>query len=134
MGAPWDGDAVLSSHYRSHPCLQRGCSDGWEGCGGDGARMVQWKQKHGGSKCPFVLGHEAWEPGEGDEIPRAAGEGSSRVAAVAGAFGWLLPELLSFPQSLQLDKEALQEGRGTAVKYRRTPDGYIQIGTAGWGW
>ncbi|NWT36783.1 MGT4B acetylglucosaminyltransferase, partial [Rissa tridactyla] len=37
-------------------------------------------------------------------------------------------EVLPF-DSLQSDKEALQEGRGTAVKYRRTPDGYIQIGS-----
>ncbi|PKU32474.1 hypothetical protein llap_17220 [Limosa lapponica baueri] len=35
-------------------------------------------------------------------------------------------EVLPF-DSLQSDKEALQEGRGTAVKYRRMPDGYIQI-------
>lgn len=38
-----------------------------------------------------------------------------------------------FLQSLQSDKEALQEGRGAVVKYRRTADGYIQIGTAGCG-
>ncbi|XP_057232032.1 alpha-1,3-mannosyl-glycoprotein 4-beta-N-acetylglucosaminyltransferase B isoform X3 [Malurus melanocephalus] len=37
-------------------------------------------------------------------------------------------EVLPF-DSLQSDKEALQEGRGTAVKYRRTADGYIQIGS-----
>lgn len=36
-------------------------------------------------------------------------------------------------QSLQSDKEALQEGRGAVVKYRRTADGYIQIGTVGCG-
>lgn len=88
----------------------------------------------GAANVSLFRGMRPGEPGEGDEIPRDAAEGSSRVAAVAGAFGWLLPELLSFPQSLQSDKEALQEGRGTAVKYRRTPDGYIQIGTAGWGW
>ncbi|KAL8212052.1 UNVERIFIED_CONTAM: hypothetical protein K2H54_035806 [Gekko kuhli] len=35
-------------------------------------------------------------------------------------------EVLPF-DSLQSDKEALQEGRGTAFKYRRTSDGYIQI-------
>ncbi|KAI1234115.1 hypothetical protein IHE44_0003828 [Lamprotornis superbus] len=40
-------------------------------------------------------------------------------------------EVLPF-DSLQSDKEALQEGRG-AVKYRRTADGYLQIGTAGCG-
>ncbi|XP_025063617.1 alpha-1,3-mannosyl-glycoprotein 4-beta-N-acetylglucosaminyltransferase B isoform X2 [Alligator sinensis] len=37
-------------------------------------------------------------------------------------------EVLPF-DSLQSDKEALQEGRGTAFKYHRTSDGYIQIGT-----
>nr|XP_013808935.1 PREDICTED: alpha-1,3-mannosyl-glycoprotein 4-beta-N-acetylglucosaminyltransferase B [Apteryx mantelli mantelli] len=37
-------------------------------------------------------------------------------------------EVLPF-DSLQSDKEALQEGRGTAFKYRRTSDGYIQIGS-----
>ncbi|KAH1166545.1 hypothetical protein KIL84_015717 [Mauremys mutica] len=36
-------------------------------------------------------------------------------------------EVLPF-DSLQSDKEALQEGRGTAFKYHRTSDGYIQIG------
>ncbi|XP_041870357.1 alpha-1,3-mannosyl-glycoprotein 4-beta-N-acetylglucosaminyltransferase B isoform X4 [Corvus kubaryi] len=37
-------------------------------------------------------------------------------------------EVLPF-DSLQSDKEALQEGRGAVVKYRRTADGYIQIGS-----
>uniref|UniRef100_A0A452IFJ3 Uncharacterized protein n=1 Tax=Gopherus agassizii TaxID=38772 RepID=A0A452IFJ3_9SAUR len=37
-------------------------------------------------------------------------------------------EVLPF-DSLQSDKEALQEGRGTAFKYHRTSDGYIQIGS-----
>ncbi|XP_040459704.1 alpha-1,3-mannosyl-glycoprotein 4-beta-N-acetylglucosaminyltransferase B isoform X5 [Falco naumanni] len=37
-------------------------------------------------------------------------------------------EVLPF-DSLQSDKEALQEGRGTVVKYRRMTDGYIQIGS-----
>ncbi|EMP24683.1 Alpha-1,3-mannosyl-glycoprotein 4-beta-N-acetylglucosaminyltransferase B [Chelonia mydas] len=35
-------------------------------------------------------------------------------------------EVLPF-DSLQSDKEALQEGRGTVFKYHRTSDGYIQI-------
>lgn len=46
---------------------------------------------------------------------------------------WPCTKLLSFPQSLQSDKEALQEGRGAVVKYRRTADGYIQIGAEGVG-
>uniref|UniRef100_A0A8D2IVD3 Alpha-1,3-mannosyl-glycoprotein 4-beta-N-acetylglucosaminyltransferase B n=1 Tax=Varanus komodoensis TaxID=61221 RepID=A0A8D2IVD3_VARKO len=37
-------------------------------------------------------------------------------------------EVLPF-DSLQSDKEALQEGRATAFKYHRTSDGYIQIGS-----
>ncbi|XP_077182742.1 alpha-1,3-mannosyl-glycoprotein 4-beta-N-acetylglucosaminyltransferase B isoform X3 [Paroedura picta] len=37
-------------------------------------------------------------------------------------------EVLPF-DSLQSDKEALQEGRGTAFKFHRTSDGYIQIGS-----
>ncbi|OXB59430.1 hypothetical protein ASZ78_004789 [Callipepla squamata] len=37
-------------------------------------------------------------------------------------------EVLPF-DSLQSDKETLQEGRGTAVRYHRTADGYIQIGS-----
>ncbi|KAJ6667895.1 hypothetical protein lerEdw1_016216 [Lerista edwardsae] len=37
-------------------------------------------------------------------------------------------EVLPF-DSLQSDKEALQEGRATAFKYQRTSDGYIQIGS-----
>ncbi|XP_050817520.1 alpha-1,3-mannosyl-glycoprotein 4-beta-N-acetylglucosaminyltransferase B isoform X1 [Gopherus flavomarginatus] len=37
-------------------------------------------------------------------------------------------EVLPF-DSLQSDKEALQEGRGTVFKYHRTSDGYIQIGS-----
>ncbi|XP_069510203.1 alpha-1,3-mannosyl-glycoprotein 4-beta-N-acetylglucosaminyltransferase B isoform X4 [Ambystoma mexicanum] len=36
-------------------------------------------------------------------------------------------EVMPF-DSLQSDKEALQEGRSTPPKYRRTSDGYIQIG------
>ena len=96
--------------------------------------MVQWKRQREGSKCPLVSGHEARGAGQGDTVPRAAGEGSSGVAAVAWGFWmalatWPCTKVLSFPQSLQSDKEALQEGRGTVVKYRRTPDGYIQIGT-----
>lgn len=80
-------DAALNSHYGSHPCLQRGCSDGWDGCrGGVGARMVQWKQQLEGSRCPLVLGHEARGARWGDDMPRAAGEGSSGVAAVAWGF------------------------------------------------
>lgn len=105
--------------------------------------MMQWKEQHEGSKCPLVLEHETQGARlGGDKMPRAAGEGSSRAAAVAwgfsvgllgGSYHWPCAELLSFPQSLQSDKEALQEGRGAVVKYRRTPDGYIQIGTAGCG-
>lgn len=67
-------------------------------------------------------------------LARAA---SGLLLLLLGAFEWLLlwpcTTLLSFPQSLQSDKEALQEGRGAVFKYRRTPDGYIQIGTAGCG-
>ncbi|XP_074865393.1 alpha-1,3-mannosyl-glycoprotein 4-beta-N-acetylglucosaminyltransferase B isoform X2 [Carettochelys insculpta] len=37
-------------------------------------------------------------------------------------------EVLPF-DSLQSDKEALQEGRGTVFKFHRTADGYIQIGS-----
>lgn len=37
-------------------------------------------------------------------------------------------EVLPF-DSLQSDKEALQEGRGAPPKYHRTSDGYIQIGS-----
>ncbi|MEE6478576.1 hypothetical protein FKM82_011879 [Ascaphus truei] len=37
-------------------------------------------------------------------------------------------EVLPF-DSLQSDKEALQEGRGKPSKYHRTPDGYLQIGS-----
>lgn len=32
------------------------------------------------------------------------------------------------PQNPQSDKEALQEGRSTTLRYPRSPDGYLQIG------
>lgn len=96
--------------------------------------MVQWKQQHEGSKCPFVLGHETWGARRGGRDTEGCWRGQLQgCCCCLGLLGGSCPELLSFPQSLQSDKEALQEGRGTAVKYRRTPDGYIQIGTAGWG-
>ncbi|XP_074068279.1 alpha-1,3-mannosyl-glycoprotein 4-beta-N-acetylglucosaminyltransferase B isoform X2 [Macrotis lagotis] len=37
-------------------------------------------------------------------------------------------EVLPFDNP-QLDKEALQEGRGATLRYPRTPDGYLQIGS-----
>lgn len=48
--------------------------------------MVQGKQQREGSKRPLVLGHEARGARRGDEVPRAACESSSGVAAVARGF------------------------------------------------
>lgn len=49
--------------------------------------MMQWKEQHEGSKCPLVLEHETQGSRlGGDKMPRAAGKGSSRAAAVAWGF------------------------------------------------
>lgn len=123
-----------------------GCPDGWDGCrrknrGQDGAaeaaanillhvanQWVAWCQ---------VRGRGAMECCD-LKMAKSVARTALGFLLLLVALGCLLPPalsraLLSIPQSLQSDKETLQEGRGAAVKYRRTSDGYIQIGTAGGG-